>query len=113
MVQNGTGYEMRKVSHEQRIVNQVVFPHFAPGSINQESDLRECEERNAEGKNDVQGPEMRDVECVEVGYEEIGVFVVTEQRQIACHGDSEECLASRESTRRMSARDRHPCQVVA
>ena len=88
MMDNRSGQQMRKIGDEQSIIDKASRPrtlmcfHFTARGINQISDLREGEKRNAERQHDMHQVPLRAEHEVGVGNEEIGIFIIPKQRQI-------------------------------
>jgi hypothetical protein len=93
-MQDGACDQVGKVGDEQYIMDEVVFFDFALIGVHQESDLGEGEEGNTQRQHDFAQIPVCAGKTVDVAYEEIGVFVVTQQQQIDGNSQDEQLFRS-------------------
>ena len=74
---------MREVGDEQYVMNEPVFLGQAAVGVDEESYLRKREEGDSERQNDVQQAYLPSEGGVRRADEEVRVFVVCEEREIA------------------------------
>ena len=102
VMQDRAGDEVGKVGHEEGEIGRRQALDFAAMHVHQERDLRECKERDAQGKHQSQGGKPGVGQVVGCENEEIGVLEVAKQGEIgphrrakAWHGRSP-CVAQRQ-----------------
>ena len=90
VMQDRAGDQVRKVGHEQRVVDRIAFHHLARVHVHQVGNLRECEERNAEGQHHAEQRDIRARQLRGRPQEEIRIFEVRQRGQIDGDGNDQE-----------------------
>jgi len=92
MVQHGPRNQMREVGDEQQVMQEAAFAHKATRRVDQEGDLREREERDPDGQDDLHQRHLPARQRGGRAGKETRVLVPAQQRQIRRHGDSKPAL---------------------
>ena len=91
----GSCDQVGEIGHEQGVMKEPVFSCFAAVGIDKICDLREGEERNPEGENDLAKAVAR-VQCrIEAGEKEPSVLVIAEHDEIGDDGKGQRGAAHR------------------
>src|SRR5688500_8778368 len=83
MMQNRACYQVRKESHKQRVVEEIVFFGFSAMAVDQIGDLRECKETDAQRQQDLGQVEANVESGIDVVDQEVGVLEICQQSKIS------------------------------